>query len=162
MSIQEPAWLKRTRPCPFFSQGRCLFADSCNFLHDVKVRNAAHQPLLSIVQVKQPFLSPKPVFDPPSVVVNSASPRSVHLASPQNPANSTQDSSRYSGLLSVLSDVIGPPSDPPTTAEDAVPASRVTTTIPTGTATEMGTGQGASLYAEQFLDSCTRLRNYCG
>ncbi|KAI9571258.1 hypothetical protein HD554DRAFT_159948 [Boletus coccyginus] len=119
MSIQEPAWLKRTRPCPFFSQGRCLFADSCNFLHDVKVRSGVNQPLLSTT-VKQPPLPPKPVFHPPSVVVNSASPGSVNLASPQSPVGTTQNSSRYSGLLSVLSDVIGPLSNPPT-ADDAVP-----------------------------------------
>ncbi|KAH0827107.1 hypothetical protein J3R83DRAFT_4794 [Lanmaoa asiatica] len=115
MSIQEPAWLKRTRPCLFFSQGRCLFADSCNFLHDVKVRNAVNEPLLS---VKQPSLPPKLVFHPPSVVVDSASPRSVNQASPESPAGSIQDSSRYSGLLSVLSDVIGPSSNPPTTQPD--------------------------------------------
>ncbi|KAF8559862.1 hypothetical protein OG21DRAFT_501138 [Imleria badia] len=129
MSIQEPAWLKRTRPCPFFSQGRCLFADSCNFLHDVKVRSAVNQPLPSSIQVKQSYFPSKRVFDPPSVVVNSASPPSANLASPQNPASPAQDSSRYSGLLSVLSDVIGPPSDPPT-SEVTVPASRAMTTIP--------------------------------
>lgn len=130
MTIQEPAWLRRSkfpslfilllllflnslpaRPCPFFSQGRCLFADSCSFLHDVKVRSAL---LPSASHAKLPSLSPKPVFVPPSVVVNS--PGSVDLASPASPI---QDSSRYSGLLSVLSDVIGPPSNPPTTTEDA-------------------------------------------
>lgn len=32
-------WFKCTaRPCPFYSQGRCLFADSCSFLHDVKIK----------------------------------------------------------------------------------------------------------------------------
>lgn len=25
------------RPCPFFSRGNCLFAEACNFVHDVKV-----------------------------------------------------------------------------------------------------------------------------
>lgn len=24
------------RPCPYYSQGRCLFADSCNFIHTIK------------------------------------------------------------------------------------------------------------------------------
>ncbi|KAF9227572.1 hypothetical protein BS17DRAFT_392928 [Gyrodon lividus] len=108
MSIQEPAWRKRTRPCPFFSQGRCLFADACNFLHDIKVRSAVDQSLLSATRVKQQRpLPPKHVFDPPTLVLNSASPRSVNFAS------SVHDSSRYSGLLSVLSDVIGhPPRSP--------------------------------------------------
>lgn len=53
------------------------------------------------------FLPPKTVFNPPSVVVNSASPRSTQLVSP------VDDTSRYFGLLSVLQDVIGP-----TTHED--------------------------------------------
>ncbi|OSD08316.1 hypothetical protein PYCCODRAFT_10295 [Trametes coccinea BRFM310] len=38
MTIEDPPWKKRTRPCPFYSQGRCLFADSCNFMHSVKIR----------------------------------------------------------------------------------------------------------------------------
>ncbi len=25
------------RPCPFFSKGNCLFAEACNFVHDIKV-----------------------------------------------------------------------------------------------------------------------------
>ncbi|KAG9318755.1 hypothetical protein JVU11DRAFT_854 [Chiua virens] len=110
MTIQEPAWLKRTRPCPFFSQGRCLFADSCNFLHDVKVRSAVTQPSLTTVKVRQSALLPRPVLDPPSVVVDAASPRSDSLASPESSASSAYGSSRYSGLLSVLSDVIAPTS----------------------------------------------------
>jgi hypothetical protein len=93
------------RPCPFFSQGRCLFADSCNFLHDIKVKGVADESLLDATQVKQQSsLPPKHVFDLPSLVVNSASPLSVNLRGPASPAH---DSSRYSGLLSVLSDVIG-------------------------------------------------------
>lgn len=48
------------------------------------------------------FSPPKSVFNPPSVVVNSASPRSIPFSSP------TDDTSRYSGLLSVLQDIIGP------------------------------------------------------
>jgi hypothetical protein len=51
------------------------------------------------------LLPPKTVFNPPSVVVNSASPRSTQLVSP------VDDTSRYFGLLSVLQDVIGPTTD---------------------------------------------------
>ncbi|KAH9928092.1 uncharacterized protein B0H18DRAFT_263373 [Fomitopsis serialis] len=36
MTIPDPPWKQKTRPCPFYSQGRCLFSDSCNFLHEVK------------------------------------------------------------------------------------------------------------------------------
>ena len=28
----------QARPCPFYSQGRCLFSDSCSFLHEVKIK----------------------------------------------------------------------------------------------------------------------------
>ncbi|TBU65267.1 hypothetical protein BD310DRAFT_1060 [Dichomitus squalens] len=38
MTIEDPPWKKKTRPCPFYSQGRCLFADSCNFMHTVRIR----------------------------------------------------------------------------------------------------------------------------
>ncbi|KIK92312.1 hypothetical protein PAXRUDRAFT_583788 [Paxillus rubicundulus Ve08.2h10] len=105
MTIQKPAWRKRSRPCPFFSQGRCLFADSCNFLHDIKVKSAADESLLDATQVKQQSSLPsKHVFDLPSLVIDSASPLSANLRAPASPVH---DSSRYSGLLSVLSDVIG-------------------------------------------------------
>ncbi|KAG8827136.1 hypothetical protein FRC19_005270 [Serendipita sp. 401] len=32
----SPPWKVRTRPCPFYSSGRCLFKDSCNFRHVIK------------------------------------------------------------------------------------------------------------------------------
>ncbi|KAG1782330.1 hypothetical protein EV702DRAFT_375859 [Suillus placidus] len=106
MTVQDPPWRQRTRPCPFFSQGRCLFADSCNFLHDIKVKSPLDQSLVD-VHVTQPvrprvFSPPQTVLNLPSVVVNSASPRSTQLVSP------VDDTSRYFGLLSVLQDVIGP------------------------------------------------------
>ncbi|KAI5122213.1 hypothetical protein M0805_002702 [Coniferiporia weirii] len=37
MAAPAPYWKKKTRPCPFYSQGRCLFSDACNFVHSVKV-----------------------------------------------------------------------------------------------------------------------------
>ncbi|KAL5511331.1 hypothetical protein ACEPAH_4547 [Sanghuangporus vaninii] len=37
MAAPPPYWKKKTRPCPFYSQGRCLFSDACNFVHSVKV-----------------------------------------------------------------------------------------------------------------------------
>lgn len=127
MTVQDPPWRQRSvflrmfygyilifsflaRPCPFFSQGRCLFADSCNFLHDIKVKSPLNQSHFD-VHVEQPigsrvFFPPKTVLNPPSVVVNSASPRSTYVSP-------VDDTSRYFGLLSVLQDVIGP-----TTQED--------------------------------------------
>ncbi|KAM5532945.1 hypothetical protein V8D89_013411 [Ganoderma adspersum] len=38
MTIEDPPWKKRTRPCPFYSQGRCIFADACSFMHTVSIR----------------------------------------------------------------------------------------------------------------------------
>ncbi|PVG02762.1 hypothetical protein CPB86DRAFT_541392 [Serendipita vermifera] len=32
----SPPWKIRTRPCPFYSSGRCLFSTSCNFRHIIK------------------------------------------------------------------------------------------------------------------------------
>ena len=29
---------RQARPCPFYSQGKCLFSDSCSFLHEVKIK----------------------------------------------------------------------------------------------------------------------------
>lgn len=72
------------------------------------------------------------------------------LASPQSPASSTHDSSRYSGLLSVLSDVIGPPSDLPTSTETACRAASAvsSSSVHSRTVAEMETGQGTSSRAE--------------
>ncbi|KAG2103930.1 hypothetical protein BD769DRAFT_164948 [Suillus cothurnatus] len=91
MTVQDPPWRQRTRPCPFYSQGRCLFADSCNFLHEIKVKNPLGQSLADAARR--------------AALVNSASPRSTQLVSP------VDDTSRYFGLLSVLQDVIGPTTD---------------------------------------------------
>ncbi|KAH7889496.1 hypothetical protein F5I97DRAFT_538750 [Phlebopus sp. FC_14] len=103
MLTQAPAWRKRTRPCPFYSQGRCLFADSCNFLHDIKVKSAADQSVLDATYAKPKIPSPSEnVLNPPSLVVNSPTSPSANLS------GQTCNSSRYSGLLSVLQDVIGP------------------------------------------------------
>ncbi|KAI0295448.1 hypothetical protein BC826DRAFT_275618 [Russula brevipes] len=43
MSNPDPPWKKRTRPCPFYSQGRCVFTESCGFLHDVKIKSFVDQ-----------------------------------------------------------------------------------------------------------------------
>lgn len=114
MSIREPAWKKRTRPCPFYSQGRCLFADSCNFLHDIKVRAPVVD--LSVSHTTSQCNSrPSTSSVPPAIVVNAA----VGLPS-EGPPGPNPHSLRYSSLLSVLADVIGP--DRSTSSRDAMDA----------------------------------------
>ncbi|KAI6109619.1 hypothetical protein F5141DRAFT_798673 [Pisolithus sp. B1] len=114
MSIREPAWRKRTRPCPFFSQGRCLFADSCNFLHDIKVRAPVVD--LSVSHTtSQCNALPSNSSVPPAIVVNAAAGLpSEGLDGP------VPHCSRYSSLLSVLADVIGP--DQSTSSQDGMDA----------------------------------------
>ncbi|KIO26450.1 hypothetical protein M407DRAFT_7849 [Tulasnella calospora MUT 4182] len=34
--LNDPPWKVKTRPCPFYTRGNCLFASSCNFIHTVK------------------------------------------------------------------------------------------------------------------------------
>ncbi|KAI6045624.1 hypothetical protein EDC04DRAFT_2147242 [Pisolithus marmoratus] len=114
MSIREPAWRKRSRPCPFYSQGRCLFADSCNFLHNIKVRAPVVDLTVSHT-TSQCNARPNSSSDPPAIVVNTTgSYPSEGLPSP------VPQSSRYSSLLSVLEDVIGP--DQNTSSQDGMDA----------------------------------------
>ncbi|KAH9951909.1 hypothetical protein B0H21DRAFT_3681 [Amylocystis lapponica] len=73
MTVPDPPWKQKTRPCPFYSQGRCLFADSCNFLHSVNVkrpegiiipaqrpaRSTSTSPVLKMVRFRSPPRSPR-------------------------------------------------------------------------------------------------------
>ncbi|KAI0351507.1 hypothetical protein OH77DRAFT_1429569 [Trametes cingulata] len=89
MTIEDPPWKKRTRPCPFYSQGRCLFADSCNFMHSVKIRRPD-----SVVGSED---SDQPDF---RLVVDSPSAaRAVRFKSPPR-------SPRRTSLLMALGDII--------------------------------------------------------
>ncbi|RDX47006.1 hypothetical protein OH76DRAFT_801606 [Lentinus brumalis] len=89
MTIEDPPWKKRTRPCPFYSQGRCLFADGCNFMHSVKIRRPD-----SMVGSED---SDQPDF---RLVVDSPSrPKSVRFRSPTR-------SPRTSSLLLALGNII--------------------------------------------------------
>lgn len=117
MTIPDPPWKQKStrhalfstvllltcvtaRPCPFYSQGRCLFSDSCNFLHDVKIK--VKQPDIAIrsptpdVTISFTQSSPVATSTPPSARLNVRSP-------PRSP--------RLSSLLLALSDVIGPVED---------------------------------------------------
>lgn len=77
------------RPCPFYSQGRCLFSDACNFMHTVKIRRPD-----SIVGSED---SDQPDF---RLVVESPTPsKSVRLRSPTR-------SPRTTSLLLALGNII--------------------------------------------------------
>ncbi|KAF7314072.1 C3H1-type domain-containing protein [Mycena chlorophos] len=41
MTTKDAPWRVKTRPCPFYQQGRCVFEQSCNFVHDISIRPAA-------------------------------------------------------------------------------------------------------------------------
>ncbi|KAF8496321.1 hypothetical protein JB92DRAFT_1062745 [Gautieria morchelliformis] len=36
MPINEPSWKIRSRLCPFYSRGKCFFAENCSFLHQTE------------------------------------------------------------------------------------------------------------------------------
>lgn len=115
-----------------------------------------HQPLPSTSQAKHPSFPPNPVFDPPSVVINSASPRPVNQASPGSLASPVQDSSRYSGLLSVLSDVIGPhPGLPATTDDVPEAASAILPTVQSPTDLLSGSDLAASSFESASIVAYT-------
>ncbi|RPD71519.1 hypothetical protein L226DRAFT_177053 [Lentinus tigrinus ALCF2SS1-7] len=89
MTIEDPPWKKKTRPCPFYSQGRCLFADGCNFMHTVKIRRPD-----SVMGSED---SDQPDF---RIVVDSPTrPKSVRFRSPTR-------SPRTRSLLLALGDII--------------------------------------------------------
>jgi hypothetical protein len=90
------------RLCPFYSDGRCLFAEHCNFLHDAENMS----PDASVVGSQPPSISHHSPADAiPSVTVHS--PSSVR-SPPRSP--------RFSQLLLALKDVIG--EDEEDTTED--------------------------------------------
>ncbi|KAI0818998.1 hypothetical protein BC629DRAFT_690378 [Irpex lacteus] len=94
MTIPDPPWKQKTRPCPFYSQGRCLFSDSCNFLHDVKIR--VKQPNITITDSTPDVIISSPQA---SSVVASPTTRNVSVRSPPR-------SPRLSSLLLALGDAI--------------------------------------------------------
>ncbi|KAI0076481.1 hypothetical protein K474DRAFT_1691366, partial [Panus rudis PR-1116 ss-1] len=106
MTTLDPPWKQKTRPCPFYSQGRCLFSDSCNFLHDVKIK--VHSP--KVVSTPNVFHSDSPE--------STYSPSPKSLVSPTHSLNglsvrSPPRSPRLSSLLMALGDAISPEQDAP-------------------------------------------------
>lgn len=88
--------LPTARPCPFYSQGRCLFADSCNFLHDVKIKVRPSDITTSVGIVPGITFTQSPTESGSSV----SSPNSIgRVRSPPR-------SPRLSSLLLALGDVI--------------------------------------------------------
>ena len=86
------------RPCPFYSQGRCLFAESCNFLHDANAQNPSNGKGKHSLHESSTTASATPT--------NYAKSR-FPVSSPRSPTRSP----RMSGLLLALQDVIGPTLD---------------------------------------------------
>ncbi|KIM86341.1 hypothetical protein PILCRDRAFT_816275 [Piloderma croceum F 1598] len=111
-----PQWRMKTRPCPFYSQGRCLFAESCNFLHDVDaIRRGPVDSLLSLLnESKDDGHHPFHVSSTtPSAMPTNHAKSSLTVSSPRSPTRSP----RMSGLLLALQDVIGPTLDDEEQAE---------------------------------------------
>jgi hypothetical protein len=117
MNIPDPPWKKPSdllcfslflnprltllcltaRPCPFYSQGRCVFTQSCGFLHDVKVKRSRPDSHSS-----RGSTSSMGSFVKPPLTITVHSPTSS-CSPPRSP--------RMASLLSALQDIIG--SDPP-------------------------------------------------
>lgn len=89
------AHLFLARPCPFYQKQRCLFNDSCNFIHGISAK-----PVLESVSSKFLFEDGRTPRNPPRVIVDSPPP----VLSPNR-------SPRTTGLLLALKDVIGDPDD---------------------------------------------------
>jgi len=84
------------RPCPFYLDGRCLFADSCNFIHDAGVQ-VPHAP----------FIYPQKHTSDPSIQSSpTTTPFRVDIQ-PHRSFTSHRQSKRLSQLLIALQDVIG-------------------------------------------------------
>ncbi|KAI9466083.1 hypothetical protein BJY52DRAFT_320796 [Lactarius psammicola] len=96
MNIPDPPWKKRTRPCPFYSQGRCVFAESCGFLHDAKVKGSVGRQSTS-VSLDARCSTSTIVKAPVTIAVHSPTSSSSPARSP-----------RMANLLSALQGIIGP------------------------------------------------------
>lgn len=109
------------RPCPFYSQGRCLFSDSCNFLHDVKIK--AKNPEIAITSSPTPQSTPA-LSRTNSITSSSGSPRSLLRA------RSPPRSPRLSSLLLALGDAIETEEEDDDESDDDFPIDEDDTTRP--------------------------------
>jgi hypothetical protein len=88
------------RPCPFYSQGRCVFSESCGFLHDVKIKNSVDQDLELTSSLDSESLRSSMgsiVKPPPTVAAHSSASSPSSARTP-----------RMTSLLSALQGIIGP------------------------------------------------------
>ncbi|KAL5489991.1 hypothetical protein ACEPAI_4824 [Sanghuangporus weigelae] len=118
MAAPPPYWKKKTRPCPFYSQGRCLFADACNFVHSVKVSPAAScATRLDGSDVSRDVGKDEKRWDAEEVTMQTpVAARSSRSSLSRTPSEkrrrvvlmSPPRSPRLSGLLSALEPLIGP------------------------------------------------------
>lgn len=90
------------RPCPFYSQGRCVFAESCGFLHDVKVKSIVGR---QFTTVSRDAKSPQGSLSSVDSVVEAPQTTAVH--SPTS-SFSPPRSPRMANLLSALQGIISP------------------------------------------------------
>ncbi|KAL1743722.1 hypothetical protein HDZ31DRAFT_6529, partial [Schizophyllum fasciatum] len=94
MTAIEAPWRVKTRPCPFYQQGKCLFAESCNFLHNVQIKVPGGPTVIHASPPGEVDLRRTP--EGPAVIVDS--PHS-YRSPPRSP--------RMHNLLNALKDVIG-------------------------------------------------------
>ena len=98
---------RQARPCPFYSQGRCLFSDSCSFLHEVKIK-------VPKSSIHVPSTIPPEIADSDSSETVYYMPRSGSSISPNR-------SSRMTSLLLALGSVVsGDDLDAETTDEEVL------------------------------------------
>ncbi|KAJ3576879.1 hypothetical protein NP233_g128 [Leucocoprinus birnbaumii] len=95
MSLPDPIWRVRTQPCPFYRQGRCIFADSCNFLHTAPSQSS-----------QKSTLSEERADDRSTSVLSApAKPPLISVESPRS-MRSPPRSPRMESLLLALKDVL--------------------------------------------------------
>jgi hypothetical protein len=90
------------RPCPFYQQGRCVFENSCNFVHDITVTAATSSSSSSSSRLPELLDALRDVLDPPDTI----SLVSEHGVSPHIPGEGwtlVNDASPKEDLLSPVS-----------------------------------------------------------
>ncbi|KAI9446576.1 hypothetical protein H4582DRAFT_580511 [Lactarius indigo] len=112
MNIPDPPWKKKTRPCPFYSQGRCVFAESCGFLHNAKIKGSVDRQSTSVtLDAKSSRSSTSSMDSPVKVPIAAHSPTT---------SSSPAHSPRMANLLSALQGIIGPDSQGSVELSDSV------------------------------------------
>ncbi|KAK7038237.1 C3H1-type domain-containing protein [Favolaschia claudopus] len=79
MSAADAPWRVKTRPCPFYQQGRCVFEQSCNFVHDVSAPSASSTSRTRLPELLDAL---RDVLDPTDSGPDSISLVSEHGVSP--------------------------------------------------------------------------------